>query len=340
MARQLADVEASPAGNARRQGVMRKKIFGALAAVLVLQALFVLCLVSANQLLAPRNMPFGAAGSPSPVTAAVASKLGLDLTAYPNQSAAMTAIDDGELYGAYVTGSSSDTLIVVPQKSFFGQLFIEPAFLKAAHQLGRPVTVQTVKPLPPSDPVGAVSGLLLLPLLVGGFLASVLVSKAAGGTAAAPWRAAILVGYALVGALLTDLIAGPGIGAYSNSHFWPLLPCFWLTTAAVALTAAAIQGLAGKAGTLLVFLLLIAVAGAGAGAGGTYLLPVYWRNIGVILPPQNAVTLINHVMYFGGNNITTPLIVLIVWAVAAAAVIGYLGQIRPARAARAAAARA
>src|SRR5262249_14275075 len=41
--------------------------------------------------------------------------------------------------------------------------------------------------------------------------------------------------------------------------------------------------------------------------------------------------LINQVIYFGGNNITTPLIVLFVWAIAGAAVIVYLGQIRPAR---------
>src|SRR5262249_56948778 len=167
MARQAADVEAPPADKAGRRDVLRK-ILGALVAALVLQALFVLCLVSANQLLVPRNMPFGVAGAPSPVTAAVASKYGLDLTTYPNQSAAMTAIDDGKLYGAYVTGNSSDTLIVVPQKSFFGQLYLEPAFLTAAHKLSRPVTVQTVKPLPPSDPVGAVAGLLLLPLLIGG----------------------------------------------------------------------------------------------------------------------------------------------------------------------------
>jgi hypothetical protein len=33
---------------------------------------------------------------------------------------------------------------------------------------------------------------------------------------------------------------------------------------------------------------------------------------------------------FGGNNITTPLIVLFVWLVAGAAVMGYLGRIRPA----------
>ena len=319
---------------------MARKIVVALGLVLVGQALFALCLVSAQQTLVPRNMPFGVAGPPSPVVAAVASKVGLALTGYPSQSAAMNAIDQGELYGAYVTGRSGDTLIVVPAKSFFAQTELEPAFLAAAHKLGRPVTVQTAQPLPPSDPVGGVTALLLLPLLIGGYLAAVLVFKAAGGTAAAPWRATILTGYALVGAVLTDLIAGLGIGAYSSSHFWPLLPCFWLITSAVVLAAAAIQGLAGKAGTLLVAVLFIVVGGPAAGGSGTYLLPVYWRNIGVIFPPQNAVTLINHVIYFGGNDITTPLIVLLLYVAAGVAVISYLNWNRPAREARAAAARA
>ncbi len=318
---------------------MARKIVVALGVVLVGQALFALCLVSAQQTLVPRNMPFGVAGPPSPVVAAVAPKVGLALTGYPSQAAALNAIDQGELYGAYVTSRSGDTLIVVPAKSFFAQTELEPAFLAAAHKLHRPVTVQTVKPLPPSDPVGGVTGLLLLPLLIGGYLAAVLVFKAAGGTAAAPWRATILTGYALAGAVLTDLIAGLGIGAYSSSHFWPLLPCFWLVTSAVVLAAAAIQGLAGKAGTLLVAVLFIVVGGSGAGGSGTYLLPVYWRNIGVIFPPQSAVTLINHVIYFGGNDITTPLIVLFLYVAAGVAVISYLNWNRPAREARAAAAR-
>ena len=65
--------------------------------VLALHALFVLCLVSAQQLLVARSMPFGVAGAPSPVVAAVASKLGLDVTNYPSQSAAMTAITGASL---------------------------------------------------------------------------------------------------------------------------------------------------------------------------------------------------------------------------------------------------
>jgi hypothetical protein len=308
-----------------------RKVAIALAAVLIVQALFALCLVSAQQLLVARNMPFGVVGAPSPVVAAVSTKLGLDLTDYPNESAMMNAANHGELYGAYIASGSGDTLIVVPAKSFFAQTELEPAFLDAAHKLNQQVKVQTVKPLPSYDRVGAVTSLLLLPLLIGGYLAAVLVFKASGGVAAAPWRAVILVGYALLGAVLTDVIVGYGIGAYSTSHFWPLLPCFWLVTAAIALAAAAIQGVAGKAGIALVALLFIVVGGPPAGGLGTYLLPVYWRNIGVILPPQSATTLVNHVIYFGGNNITTPLIVLFAYAVAGTAVIAYLGRIRPAR---------
>ena len=91
---------------------------------------------------------------------------------------------------------------------------------------------------------------------------------------------------------------------------------------------------------MLVAVLFIIVAGPAAGGLGTYLLPVYWRNIGVIFPPQSAVTLINHVIYFGGNDITTPLIVLLLYVAAGVAVISYLNWNRAARDARAAAARA
>lgn len=328
MARRRAQAPSATGG----RGVAAK-IALALGLVLGAQALLALCLVSAQQLLVARNMPFGVTGPPSPVVAGAASKVGLDLIAYPNQSAVLDAAERGELYGAYVSDGSAHTLIVVPAKSFFARTEVEPAVLAEAHKLGQPVTVRTVKPLAPSDPVGAVTSLLLLPLLIGGYLAAVLVYKAAHGIAAAPWRAAILVGYSLVGALLTDLIAGPGIGAYSNSHFWPLLPCFWLITSAVALAAAALQALVGRLGTLLVAVLFIVVGGPAAGGVGTYLLPVYWRNIGVVLPPQSAAGLINHVLHFGGSDITTPLVVLFLYAFGGIAVIAWFGRIRPARAA-------
>ena len=218
---------------------------------------------------------------------------------------------------------------MVPAKSFFAQTEVEPAFLAAAHKLGRPVTVQTAKALPPSDPVAAVTSLPLLPLLIGGYLAAVLVFKAAGGTAAAPWRTAILTGYALVGALLTDLIAGPGIGAYSSSHFWPLLPCFWLITSAVVLAAAAIQGLAGKAGTLLTVIVMILLGNpSSGGTTGVPYLPTFWRDLGPYLPPRNAYILLHHTIYFNGHGTTEALTVLLVYLVVGAVILGVLDWFR------------
>ena len=188
----------------------------------------------------------------------------------------------------------------------------------------------TVKPLPPGDRVGSVVGLLLLPVLIGGYLASVLVFKVTA-TAAAPWRVATLTGYAIVGAVLTDLIAGPLVGAYSGAHFWPLLPCFALITTAVALAAAAgcRPGQPGHPAGGVAF--LASSATPPTTLPGPRRCPIYFRTLGVVLPPGNATNLMRNVLYFSGNNITTPLIVLFVWLLVGGAIIGYLGPIRPAR---------
>ncbi|MEU0430752.1 hypothetical protein ABZ153_03705 [Streptomyces sp. NPDC006290] len=308
---------------------MMKKIMVALGIVLVLQSLFALCLVSSLQLLVLRNAPVGVTGA-SPVVDAVTSKVSLQRLSYTDESEVLDAIDQSKLYGAYLPGLRSDTLIVVPAKSFFGRVELEAAFGDAAKKLGRPLTVRTVKPLPMSDRLGGVSGLLLIPLLIGGYLAAVLVLKATR-TAAAPWHVAMLLGYSTIGAVLTDLIAGPGIGAYENSHFWPLLPCFILIAASVTLAAAAFQRLVGPLGTLLVATLFIIVGGSAAGGVGLFLLPVYWQHIGAVFPPQQAVTLLRNVLYFDGNNITTPLIVLGLYALVGGVIIGYLGRWRPVR---------
>ncbi|WP_406133300.1 hypothetical protein [Streptomyces zaomyceticus] len=304
-----------------------KKILVGLGVVLVLQSLFALCLVSSLQLLVLRNAPFGVTGA-SPVVNAVTSKMSLKTLHYTDESAVLDAIGQSEIYGAYLPGPQSNTLIVVPAKSFFGRVELEAAFADASKKLGKPLVVKAVKPLPRSDRLGGVSGLLLIPLLIGGYLASILVLKATR-TAAAPWHVAMLVGYSAVGALVTDLIAGPGIGAYDNSHFWPLLPCFILITASVALPAAAFQRLVGPMGTLLVATLFIIVGGSAAGGVGVSLLPTYWQHIGAIFPPQQAVTLVRNVIYFDGHNITTPLVVLGLYTLVGGVVIGYLGRWRP-----------
>lgn len=62
-----------------------------------------MCLVSAVQLLAPRNMPFGIT-EPSPVVAEVQKSYSLDLKTYPNESALTAAAEQGDIYGGYIVG--------------------------------------------------------------------------------------------------------------------------------------------------------------------------------------------------------------------------------------------
>lgn len=92
---------------------MMKKILAALGIVLVLQSLFALCLVSSLQLLVLRNAPIGVTGA-SPVVDAVRSKVSLQTISYADRSAVEDAIGQSKLYGAYLPGPKSDTLIVVP----------------------------------------------------------------------------------------------------------------------------------------------------------------------------------------------------------------------------------
>jgi hypothetical protein len=191
--------------------------------------------------------------------------------------------------------------------------------------------VQVVKPLPAGkDPVGALTGSLLLPAIVGGIVSAILIFTLTG-LQAQRWRAAILVGCSLLGALLTDVIAGPLIGAYAGDKFWALLPCLWLVTIVAALVGAALLAALPALVAILALAIVFIVVGL-VTAGSVALLPTYWQAIGAVLPPRYGTTLIQNVLYFSSNNITTPIAVLLVYALIAVAVLTYVEWIRPRRA--------
>ena len=167
-------VTAPPTKQRAETTVVRKGV-ATLAIVLVGIAFFALCLVSAIQLLEPRDMPFGVTGS-SPVVRAIQHKDpdALDLKTYSSQADLIKAAERGDIYGGYVRGRSGDTLVTVPAKSFFGEVYVRGAFGAAAKISRRPVTTTTIAALPTSDRTGAVAGLLLLPTLIGGYLIATL----------------------------------------------------------------------------------------------------------------------------------------------------------------------
>lgn len=299
--------------------VVAKRALVALVTVAILTVIFALCLVSAIQLLVPRDMPFGVTES-SPIVDAAGGEISLSVITYADEADLLEGAEQGDIYGGYVADPSGDKLITVPAKSFFGEVYVSAAFAEAAKSTGGTYTTSQVAPLPTADRTGAVVGLLLLPTLVGGYvIASLLFS--ASQKAAAPGRIAIVFAFAAAVAIITGVTAGPIIGAFPTSYLVPLTLAFFLVTSAVGLSAVAIQTLVGKLGTLLVALLFIIVGGAGAGGAGVALLPTYWQKIGVLFPPRHAIELYRNVRYFDGNNIGQQVAILGAYVVVSLVVI-------------------
>lgn len=57
------------------------------------------------------------------------------------------------------------------------------------------------------------------------------------------------------------------------------------------------------------------------GVNGTAYLPTFWQVIGPGLPPWNGTTAVRNTLYFDGNSITQPLVVLSIYVVVGAALV-------------------
>ena len=229
----------------------------ALAVCAIMECLFATTYMSAGHAPKATDLPFGVTGS-SPVLTAAEKTISLKVTRYPNESAAKTAIDQAQIWGALITSGTSSTLIVVPSVSDLAPLDLAVRFEAAAKSAGQKLTVQQYAPvpLPKKDPFGLVQGLMLIPLLIGGYMSATLL-MAATGKAAGRWRTAQLAGFAVAGGLAVDLVVCLWLQGYASSKFWIVWPICTLIIAAVAFVAAILQKLIGAAGTLLTVIVII-----------------------------------------------------------------------------------
>ena len=160
-------------------------------------------------------------------------------------------------------------------------------------------------------------------LLVTGYLGSTLAMQRTG-TAAARRRVLSLIGYAVIAALVFDVIIGPILDAYPDvgTNFWPLWGEFALVCLSVALFAATLQSLIGSIGTLLTVVIVVFFGNPSTGGvNGTAYLPAFWQFLGPVLPPWNGATPVRNTLYFDGNAITQQLVVLSIYVVVGAALV-------------------
>jgi hypothetical protein len=287
-----------------------------------------------------------------------------DVHLYTDESAARAAITDRDVYGALVASPTGGLTVLTASAAspVVAQLLSQAATEAAqgsgagqappaqpsapaqsspgsgspgsggpAQGVGQPRVVDVV-PADPEDPRGAALSASLLPLVLAGVAAGVLVGSARRpgvGQAVVLVVAAALAGLAAVG------IAQGWLGVIGGDWL-ANAGVVGLTVLAIAAAAAGLRALLGNAGLGLAGLLMVLLGNPLSGVSSApELLPQPFGLIGQLLPPGAGGSLLRSTAFFDGSAATTPLTVLTAWAVLGLAAVcaGGLLRRRPATAA-------
>jgi hypothetical protein len=296
---------------------------------LVLMLAFAFSYVGAFHDPTPHNVPVAVVGPPS-VAAQLDALPGhpLDPRATTSRQAALSQIDDRDVYGAYE--AATNRLFVASAANRATAIALETTFNRAAAARGRPaVHVTDVKPLPPKDPNGTTAFYAVIAWVFGGYIGATLIGLIGSPRSRSPARGAARIGalawFGLVAGVGSVVLLRASFGVFTG-HVVALCAIAALTIFASGAATAGIQAAFGPAGTGLVILVFVILGNAAS--GGPFarpLLPGLWRTIGGVLPPAASVDLARAALFFDGARIAGPIFVLVGWAAFGTALVVALG---------------
>jgi hypothetical protein len=320
-------------------GVMSiPKVAVVVVGVLLLQLAFIGSYLGGLHRPTPRQVPFAVAGTATAV-APVRQQLqrfgdAVSVRTVADRAEAERQIRDRDIYGAYVPDPAgrTDVLLVASAAS----AAIERTATDAAafaRPPNRTLQVVDVVPLLDSDPQGLSGFYLVVGWVVGGYLLAALLGILRGSRPRSnrllALRAATLVGYALTAGILSAVFVGPWTRILDRSV--PSLAVLgFLVVLGTAVTTAALEAVFGVLGIGLAILLFVVLGNPSS--GGPYapeLLPGFWRTIGGYLPPGAGTAAVRDVVYFGGQGLTRPLLVLCAYVVLGGLIFAAAGSVRP-----------
>jgi hypothetical protein len=257
-----------------------------------------------NARLEPRDLPVGVVG---PAPAMPADKF--DVHRYADEGAARDAIEDREVYGAFVTGPGGPKVLTASAAS--------PA---VAQMLGHAAAEQQapVEDVASGGPRGAALASSVLPLVLAGILTGVLATVLASGALA---RAGLVLGGSLLAGLAATAIVQPWLDVVGGD--WVAnAAALSLTVAAIASVIAGLKALFGERGVALGALTMILVGNPFSGVGSApELLPEPVGGLGQALPPGAGGNLLRSTGFFDGAAASGHVWVLAAWAVAGLALV-------------------
>jgi hypothetical protein len=285
---------------------------------LVLMLAFAFFYVGAFHDPTPHHVPVAVVGPPAAVDQLNrAPGEPLDARQASSRSDAISQIDDREVYGAYE--AATNRLFVASAANRATAVALEATFNRiAAAQRGPAVQVTDVKPLPPKDPNGTAAFYAVIAWVFGGYIGATLIGLIGSPRSSSRRRAAArlgaFAGFGIVAGILSVVTLRVSFGVFSG-HVIAMSAIGALTIFASGAATAGIQAAAGPAGTGLIILVFVILGNSAS--GGPFarpLLPGLWRTIGGGLPPGASVDLARSALFFDGERIIGPMLVLVAWA--------------------------
>ncbi|MDE9366830.1 hypothetical protein PZ938_14540 [Luteipulveratus sp. YIM 133132] len=268
----------------------------------------------------PRDLPVAVTG-PAAATVKVQERLdarqpgGFDLEHFASASAAEQAVRDREVYGVVELDGTDGPRVVTASAA-------SPAVAQILTQLGQQLgttgaegstrNVHDLVAAPANDPRGAAVSTSVLPLIIGGILATTVLDLLTGHQLR---RAVAVVVLALSAGVVMALVLHTWLGAVGGD-FWVLGAVAALGVGSIALTLTGLHGLFGIRGLGVGAATMMLLGNPlSAAASAPEMLPDGWSTVGQLLPPGAFVSLLGSVSAFGGAGSGGPLLVLLAWAV-------------------------
>jgi hypothetical protein len=279
----------------------------AILAVPLIVALVLALFAWPSSRLEPRDLPVGVAG-PAAAAASIEGRLAaqegaFDIHRYGTEDEAREAIEDREVYGAFVASAAGPKVLT----SSAGSPAVAQLLTHAAAE--QDAEIQDVVTTPAA---GSGLGSSVLPLVLAGILTGVLASLAVARGSA---RVGLTVAGSVLGGAAAALVADTWLGIVEG-EWLANAGAFALTFIAIAGAMAGLHSLFGKAGLGIGALLMIFIGNPfSAAATAPELLPQPVGGLGQLLPPGAGANLLRSTGFFDGAGAVEHIAVLAVWAV-------------------------
>lgn len=277
--------------------------------------MFCVCYIGAFHAPSPHDVPVGVVGAAPALEADIEKALGgtIVFTDYDTIEDATDAVRRGDVAVAYEPAET--TLYVAGAHQPQASALIQRMLLPVLTIDGEPPTVTDLAPLPAHDAFGMTSMYLMLAWCIGGYMTAMFIGLM-GGPLARRTRVAVIVGLGLLISLVTNLLAGPVIGAI-DGHLLPLTLMAWGWIVAIGVAVNGMGYFFGRFIALpsMVVFVFLSVPASGA-AYPAWMMPEPFAWLNHVVVGSGITEMIKHTVYGVGPSHSRGLVMMACYAAA------------------------